>query len=721
MKAAAAAGEPAVPASEFFPELLRRILLGATVALLTARMLAPGEDPGLLQVTSGPSDLLLPLCWLLAAVGLTAWRLWSGKGDWRGGVVEAALLAAAVVAVIGAEWAAYRHPARLIAWDGAALFVAVVLVRQLAASVDDQRALFAVFLAGAGALAAQAVWQGAVLFTAASASFARPGPFVAWLALFLPGFVVAYVTCRRRRAGWLAIWTGLFAILGASATALAVASVWRASAAEPALSEAWSATARMIQSQPLGVGLGGFSRALPRYQAPGAPLTLADPHNLLLEIAATGGVLLLAPVLIALAAFFTKAVRWLAKAPPEAAEAPAAPERIRWEYYAGGMVGLVFGFFLRMATGDHTQDEILREGGYACGRCLVWLAAFSLFERVPWSARPRVLALVLGVAASLAALCFLPGIGLPPVSVALWAAVALALNALPHPAYAAANRLRLTRILPFAATAAAALFYFVAVFIPATNASYYVQGAAVEARRFGDAIAGNNPSLLDRLRKEKHGDWIKEHILKPLDAAAKEDPDDARIKAMQSRWTLELWADRAGDTGTPATAVAQAAQAEQLDPHGRDGYQAEYAARMAFGKRMEFFSWLPGAALGPGYRIFLEEGRWPNPLGPDAIQTAKRRYLEAVAAKSKDIYPYEPAIQYLEAAAVLEKYRANDPNDALLRYLWTEALFKAWEDDRCAEQAAEALRLDAASARPPLTDDQRRKLNVWKDLGTVKR
>jgi hypothetical protein len=704
--------------------LLRRVLLGATVALLTARMLAPGEDPGLLENTSGPTDLLLPLFWLLTALGLTAWRLWSGKGDWRGGVAEAALLVAAVLAVAGTEWAGYRHPARIIAWDWVVLLVVVVLVRQLALSPEDQRALFAVFLAGAGCLAGQAVWQGAVQFVPASASFAQPGPFLAWLALFLPGLFIAHIVCHFRRAVWMTIATGLFTIFAASAVGLAVVSARGSAAAEPPLTELWGATWRMIQDRPFGVGLGSFSRALPRYQEPGAPLAVADPRNFLLEIAATGGVVLLLAVLTALGAFFFRAVRWLVQKSPKGfeAEPPAIGERVCWEFYIGGMVGLVFGFFLRMATGDHTQEEILREGGFACARCLVWLAAFTLYERVPWSARLRVLALVLGVAASLAVLCVTGGIGLPSVNVPLGAAVALALNALRHPTFAAANQLRLTRILPFAAAAAVLLVYFLEIFIPVADASYYVQGAALEARKFNDAIAGKNATLLDRLRKEKHGEYIKKNILEPLVEAAKYDPDDARIKVMQSRWTLELWADRAGDRDTTAVAVAFAAQAEKLDPRGRDGYQAEYAARMAFGKRMEFFSGLPGAALGPGYRVFLAEARWPNPLGRDAIETAKRRYREAVAAKQKEgINPYEPAVQYLEAAAVLEKYLPNAPNDPELRYLWAEALFKAWEDDRCAEQAAEALRLDKAAARPPLTDEQRRKLNLWKDLPAVKR
>ena len=45
--------------------------------------------------------------------------------------------------------------------------------------------MLGVFLAGAAALSFQAVYQ-AILGDPASATFARPEPFAAWLALFLP-------------------------------------------------------------------------------------------------------------------------------------------------------------------------------------------------------------------------------------------------------------------------------------------------------------------------------------------------------------------------------------------------------------------------------------------------------------------------------------------------------------------------------------------------------
>ncbi len=190
-----------------------------TTALLAARMLAPGEDPGLVHYDSAAVNLLLVLLWLLAAVALAVWRVWSRRGDWRGGLVETALLVAVVVlAFVASETAYYKHPARLIAWDWLVLFLAVCLVRQLAVSAADQRALFGVFLAGAAALSFQAVYQSTVLGVPASATFTRPDTFAAWLALFLPGLIAAVIVCRPGRAPrWQTVFTAVFALLGAAA------------------------------------------------------------------------------------------------------------------------------------------------------------------------------------------------------------------------------------------------------------------------------------------------------------------------------------------------------------------------------------------------------------------------------------------------------------------------------------------------------------------------
>lgn len=700
---------------------MRRVLLGVTTALLAARMLAPGEDPGMVQPATGATNLFLVLLWLLAAVALAGWRLWSRHGDWRGGVVEAALLAAGVLAFVSAETAAYKHPARIIAWDWLTLFVVVCLIRQLAVSPSDQRALLGVFLAGAAALSFQAVYQWTALGAPASATFAQPAPFVAWLALFLPGLIAAVVVCRPGRAlRWQSIFTAVFALLGVAAFVAAIWSVVH----EPdpkslPLADVWQSTLVLIRNHPwLGVGAGNFSRAFPGVAGPNGGAAVPDPHNFVLEVAATFGVVMLVLLLVAFGAFFIRAARWLfdrnaidSEAPPD----PEAGERIGWEYYLGGMCGLVLGFVLRMLAAEYTQAQVLAEGGVACARCLVWLTAFVLFERVPWSGRVRVAALAVGVAAALLVLLASPGVGLPSVSVALWAAVALGLNGLPQPANAWLNRYSAARILPLPLAGAVAALFFLNVFNPAAAGAEQLQKAILPGQAYLRDLRDRDPRRLPQHEVKAYSGFLDEKVFGPLKQAAQDDPDDARIKVLQAQWGRELWTIRADDGELARAAIHYAQVAQHLDPQGRDCYDAEYDLRMEFGRRLEGVGALPGVAIGPAYRVFLREGRWPNPAGREAIEKAKANYRAAVQS-GDEINPYEPAIQYLLAAEALERYRQYDPNDADLRFRLAEAYFKAWEDDPCREQAAEALRLDAAAPRPVLTDEQRRKLNVWKDL-----
>ena len=207
--------------------------------------------------------------------------------------------------------------------------------------------------------------------------------------------IAAVIVCRPGRAPrWQTIFTAVFALLGVAAFAAAVVSAFHAAdATNPPLLDTWRATLNLIRDRPwLGVGEGNFSRAFPRYQGPNSGAPVTDPRNFLLEIAATCGVFTLLAVLTALGAFFVRAGRWLSRPEADADDAPAASEpgeRIAWEYYIGGMCGLVLGLILRMTNGEHTPTDILNEGGIACARCLVWLTAFVLFERVRWPARPR--------------------------------------------------------------------------------------------------------------------------------------------------------------------------------------------------------------------------------------------------------------------------------------------------------------------------------------------
>src|SRR5437870_8548815 len=78
------------------PEILRRSLLAFITALIVARPLVLGEDPGLLNRLSSAWSLVLTLLWFAAAIGWAVWRAWS-RQTWRASGVEAGLVGVAAL------------------------------------------------------------------------------------------------------------------------------------------------------------------------------------------------------------------------------------------------------------------------------------------------------------------------------------------------------------------------------------------------------------------------------------------------------------------------------------------------------------------------------------------------------------------------------------------------------------------------------------------------
>jgi hypothetical protein len=231
------------------PELLRRLLLGLITALIVARPLVLGEDPGLLDHASGAAGLTLTLLWFLAAVGWAIWRAWSRQSSWSMSVVEGGLLAIVGAVMASAVSAAsYKQPALLIASEWFVFLIAFVLVRQLARTEGDNQRLIAVLLASAVSLSAFGVYQGTVelpdqhkrfenpqrLVQALAkegiyldekdpvlehwktriqantvfATFAHPNSFASFLALLLPAAVGWSLACGNRLGGSLKVWLG---------------------------------------------------------------------------------------------------------------------------------------------------------------------------------------------------------------------------------------------------------------------------------------------------------------------------------------------------------------------------------------------------------------------------------------------------------------------------------------------------------------------------------
>ena len=276
-------------------------------ALLTARMLAPGEDPGMLLPTSGPTNLLLPLLWFLAAVGLAGWRLASRRGEWRGGVVEAALLLAALLTFVAAEMAGYKHPARIIAWDGLTLFLVVCLVRQLAVRAGRPPGVVR-RPAGRRRVAVRA-GRLSGRRPPAGVGHVRPAGAVRRLAGALPAGPVRRggrlsSPPRRPLANHL---DGSFRLCRSGRVGRGRAVRIHPTGLDAAAGGPVGRDGQIDRGPPSRRRPRQLLRAFPLFQPPGGAAVVADPHNFILEIAATCGVFTLLAVLAALGAFFVKA------------------------------------------------------------------------------------------------------------------------------------------------------------------------------------------------------------------------------------------------------------------------------------------------------------------------------------------------------------------------------------------------------------------------------
>jgi len=599
--------------------------------------------------------------------------------------------------------------------------------------------------------------------------YAHPNSYAGYLVLWLPGLIGAAILCRRMGApNWQTILTACGAVLGGAAlwlthsrgailglalvgvgvivllwrrtlrthllvtlvSALVLAGLvygaWRGglltrgmgkgSNAVAQRLEYWQTTERIIQERPwLGVGPGNFRENYTRLMPETAEEKIKDPHNFALEMWATCGVFALLALLVALALFFARMVRWLAQSPsplysgergwgegergattispltpnpspPTTAErggGGAEPPPVRWEFYLGGVFGLLLGFVLRVNAAS--PSTILAETWTAALRAVVWFAAYGLFERVIWSERGRALALTAGVAALLLNLCVSGGIMFSSVAGPLWVAVALALNARSLQPSLWLSRSGFAAILPVPILGALVLGYGTYVLYPILAGD----GLLHEALRFVAAyrINANKPTAQRGAAiRNAPDDYLRKHVITLLEEAVRLTPDDARLHVQLAWWYGNVWdlnmqRTTFSNPKLAELAIAHGERAIRLDPQGGQGYLVCYQLRMLFGTRNDDVA---------------DRGRNRDPLRVGELKEVARQ-------------------QYRQAAEVMESQLPNDPAEAKLRYLLARAWFKAGDTEKGRKQAEEAQRLDEAVVSPTrkLTDRQRKQVRDW--------
>lgn len=141
------------PAAAQWGERLRRLALGATTALVSARAYWPGEDAPEGRGLGWVAALLVTAFVALAA----GWI--SGTWRWRWSWADAAVLALAVVVGLSARDAADRRAAISVAWQWGGLAAAYLLLRSLPRDRSEASVVGGVLLATSVALATYGLFQ----------------------------------------------------------------------------------------------------------------------------------------------------------------------------------------------------------------------------------------------------------------------------------------------------------------------------------------------------------------------------------------------------------------------------------------------------------------------------------------------------------------------------------------------------------------------------------
>jgi hypothetical protein len=428
-------------------------------------------------------------------------------------------------------------------------------------------------------------------------------------------------------------------------------------------------------------------------------------------------------------------------AAPAKEVSPALPAKtldeppLRWEYYLGGMLAALFSFVLRTTPmlGEHILPEAISAGL----RAVAWFIAFGVLERVAWSRGEYVGGLVVGITALLLLLLVAPGLTYPSVAGLLWVAVALVLAVVSPPVPGWLGRQGWVSAIALPLFLGGGFSYLALIFSPAALAASNIQKAklagglfiidqtrkpderaavvdsaawAWSIPRFTVAdcslalwVARSPVSPPDERTIRNPLRYINEKVIQPLDQADRdersEDPrrgGNVRTRVLLASWWVQQWAispvaQRNADTG--GKGIAWAVLAQTANPEGREGYRAEYEARVRIAGVMRL--------LEQRMEMEAKNLKLPEPQRQNNLRIAQD--LKARIQK-----------QYLLAAQALEPYVPRDPTSPEHPYLIAAALFQAGDRVGGRLRAQQAIDLDNVVGEPRrLPRPQREQLLEW--------
>jgi hypothetical protein len=484
----------------------------------------------------------------------------------------------------------------------------------------------------------------------------------------------------------------------------------------------WKATWSMIREHPwLGVGPGNFGRHYPQHMTETDYEEVQDPHNFTLELWASCGVFGMIALLLALG-MFCRYARSFVLRPLSVVHASGLADqgletkdqgpRTPWEFYLGGMAGLILGFLLN--AWYLNADERLLSGVLSGARSLIWFPAFALFQSIRWTGPPRTVSLAAGIALLLLNLCVSGGISIPAVAQPLWLLAALALP----PGVASRYRKAkvgeperpsyLSLLLPVPILAVLALLYWSLFLQPVAKGARL---ARLSLKAGEDMRVLTNPELARSMPKDRVSEirrtpvrYLNESVLRPLQIAAEANPGDVRYQRWLADWTGVLWQFTHNDQHRNA-ARAYALKCQDVDPLGREGLLAEARLEAMFGAYYQLRAWQPILAIttpwGPFPQILPIQ-----PLG--CLVTLSR---DPMRSAEMEIAQKE----FGQAAAALEKVVKLGRTQTYSHFQYLAGLQAAGRTHDAEREANELLRLDrkATHRSRQLTDAQREQIHRW--------
>jgi hypothetical protein len=594
-------------------------MLGAITALMVARVQTAGEDPGRLFSRESSGGLTLNLLWLVVATAGAVWLARSRRLFRPGGAVALGLGGVTLLTLASTLMTpCYRNPATLIVWEWAVLGLIVALVRELAApTVEGDRGasgLFAALMATAASVAAVAAYQALTpalglmpfefgydlaahippgsdfanpvsdtpAFTRTPwGSFSRPDTLACFLGLMFPGMAV--VALRHR--GWRA-WT-VRAVTAATGgvLVLAVGGALK-DGFENRLVGGWTAAGHMIKERPwFGVGAGSFVRHAPRLQLPELPRVLTDAHAAFPELAATAGLLTAAIFILTLVGLFWK----LSRPVPAAETTPGAGDdsgAIRWEFYLGGVAGLLIGLGLRLndLPATDSRQAVFVVWVAAALRSLVWFMSFAVFEAIPVAFTVRRSALATGLAVVVLAGFGTSAMLRPAVAQPFWIVSALALAAPVTPGINA----RPIRWIAVPLTAVLTMVFALHPWEPTNRAASAMRSARAQQRRYMERlnIIEQFPDPLRPIPINEARAFLEKQIEGRLRRAIDADPTDASIYLELAAW-LRVRYQLVPTVEGRTEAFERIEQAASIDPDNAAAPIEEIQTRLLYARYIQ--------------------------------------------------------------------------------------------------------------------------------------